>query len=446
MKKFLALTLVSGSALANLHLAPPDFDSAKGRAIFVDFKTAQYDLTYDFNEQTVIVKSTVKFVADKSGHPIFDLIPTPRKVTIDGVKSSATERKDPNGSKLRILDTRVSAGEHVMTMENEIRTNVNFREEQNRVSSAFWIRDLKYRKFMEQYIPANYEFDQYKMTMNISFVGEKNPRQEFYTNGALTQTSKMSWKIEFPEYFTSSSPYYHTTPVGSKRTIRLDYQSVSGKTIPMTIYTDWYLKTSDFRDEAVRVMAELEADYGAWGHPSFVAYGTLPGGGMEHSGATQTSFGALDHEMLHSYFAKGVMPADGNSGWIDEAIASWRDYGYQRLPTPGIGGSNIGGHSVYQRNTDDRSYVLGRAFMGHLDFLLQNVGGLKAFLRGYFAAYNHTVVTTEHFKNNLEFFSGMNFDHEFDTYIYGKGEVEERAVRENPMHKAHSDRDLLNLL
>ena len=51
-------------------------------------------------------------------------------------------------------------------------------------------------------------------------------------------------------------------------------------------------------------------------------------GGMEHCGATITSMSALAHEITHSWFARGVMPANGNAGWIDEGTARWRDRGY----------------------------------------------------------------------------------------------------------------------
>jgi hypothetical protein len=51
---------------------------------------------------------------------------------------------------------------------------------------------------------------------------------------------------------------------------------------------------------------------------------------MEYCGATMTDPGALGHELTHSWFARGVMPANGNTGWIDEAVASWRDDGYPR--------------------------------------------------------------------------------------------------------------------
>ncbi len=284
------------------------------------------------------------------------------------------------------------------------------------------------------------------MTFDVEIKGAKKPKMDFYVNGDLTQTSDNTWKIVYPPYFTSSSLFFHMTPKGSKRKIEEEYTSISGRKFKIITYTEFYLKTSDFMRYAKEVMAELEKDYGPWPHSSFIAYGTLPGGGMEHSGATQTSMGALDHEMLHSYFAKGVMPANGDSGWIDEAIASWRDYGYQRLPTVSFTGSNIGRQSPYKRNTDDRSYALGRAFLAYLDYRLQDVGGLKAFLRGYFAAYNRTLVTTEHFKNNLEFFSGLDLTQEFEQYIWGQNSPDAKAAKANPKHLPMTEQQLKNLL
>jgi hypothetical protein len=333
-------------------------------------------------------------------------------------------------------------------MENTLSRGTSFREEMESVRSAFFIRDLKTRKFLEQYIPSNYEFDQYQMTFNIEIKGTKRLKYDFFVNGEITQTSPSTWKIVYPEYFTVSSLYFHMVPKGSYRKIEEEYTSINGRKFKITAYTSYFFKTSKYMKYAKEVMAELEADYGPWAHPGFIVYGTLPGGGMEHSGAAQTSLGALDHEMLHSYFAKGVMPGRGDDGWIDEAIASWRDYGYQRLPTVSFDSSNVGNHSPYKRNTDDRCYVLGRAFMAYLDYRLQNIGGLKAFLRGYFAAYKHTIITTEHFKNNLEFFSGLELDEDFDRYILSpETSTTEINVGElNPYHRPMTDKQLSNLL
>lgn len=449
MKKVILLSaMLSTSAFANLHLAPPDFESEIGRAVFVDFKTAQYDVNYNVFWKKTSVKSTIVFTAEKTGKPLFDLIPDPKNATLDGQPVRIIETTAPDGSKLRQVDAVVEPGEHTLVMENSFRESVRYSYLTRQVSSAFWIRDLKYRKFMEQYIPSNFEFDQYQMTMNVKFDGVATARQDIYTNGKITQTSPNSYQIVYPEYYTVSCPYFHTTPKGRMKRIDFSYKSIDGRDIPITVYGPWWSRPARFQAESIKVMKELEADYGPWGHDSLTAYETLPGtGGMEHAGATQTSLPALDHEMLHSYFAKGVMPANGNSGWIDEAIASWRDKGYQRVPTVAFEGSNLGAHSVYQRNTDKRAYDLGNKFMSYLDYRLQDMGGLKAFLRGYFAAYKHTVITTEHFKNNLEFFSGLDLSHEFQTYIWGKNpEGGEGVVEHNPNHVELTDAQVQQML
>ena len=80
-------------------------------------------------------------------------------------------------------------------------------------------------------------------------------------------------------------------------------------------------------------MRELEQTYGPYPHEALLIYCTGNiSGGMEYAGATMTSLEALGHEITHSWFARGVMPANGNAGWIDEAIARWRDRGYPRAP------------------------------------------------------------------------------------------------------------------
>lgn len=450
MKNLLLLgALLSTSAFANLHLAPPNFETKIGRAVFVDFKTAEYNITYDVKwKRKPTVKTKIVFESNATGKPVFDLIPAARNAYLDGQPVSIIETTAPDGGKLRQVDGVVEPGVHTLELENSFSKNVRYNIFTRRVSSAFWLRDLKYRMFLEQYIPANFEFDQYQMIFNLTFAGTTAAYQDIYTNGKVSQTSSNSYQIVFPEYFTVSCPYFHTTPKGQKKRLDFTYKSIDGRDLNVTVYTSWWSNPRKFKDESQKIFKELEADYGPWGHDGLVAYETFPGtGGMEHAGAAQTSVAALDHEMLHSYFAKGVMPARGNAGWIDEAIASWRDYGYQRKPLPGFTGSDLGLGSIYKRNTDDRAYAMGREFLAYLDYRLQDNGGLKAFLRGYFAAYKHTVITQEHFKNNLEFFSGLDLTEAFDTYIWGKNSQDgDRLVEENPTHKALSDAELQQLL
>jgi hypothetical protein len=440
---FLSL-FISTYCFANLHLAPPSFNVSGGRAVFSDFKTARYHFTYDVKQREVTVLSRIDFEITEEGYPIFDLVPQIDSITLNGQAVGVLTSSMPGGvSKIRMIHKKLAPGSYTMMLKNRFRKNVSFGL-RGQVSSAFWIRDLKDRKFMEQYFPSNLEFDQYRMIMQIDIKSRFNRKHEIYTNGDITELKPNSWRIIFPEYYTVASPYVHLSPKGKFIRKDFSYPSIGGRSIPMTVYSRFPWRTKRFEKKARQIMKELENDYGPYAHASLIAYGAGRGG-MEHSGATITSYGALDHEMLHFYFAKGIYPANGNSGWIDEAIASWRDRGYLSRPWMSFRYGGLAAHSVYKRNTDKNSYALGAEFMAYLDYTLQSSGGLKAFLSGYFAAYKHQMMTTEHFKNNLEFFSGLDLTELFRDTVYTR--VEKLSIQEkNPNHEYLSDQELLDLL
>ena len=122
MKKLILFSVfISASALANLHLAPPDFDTNQGHAVFVDFKTAEYDISYNVAWKKTNVKSRITFKQDKAGMPVFDLIPSGKNVTIDGEPIKLLEAQAPDGATLRQIDTVLEAGEHVLELENSFK-------------------------------------------------------------------------------------------------------------------------------------------------------------------------------------------------------------------------------------------------------------------------------------------------------------------------------------
>jgi hypothetical protein len=440
----LASLIYAAHSWANLHLAPPDFDIAEGRAVFVDMTHAHHQIVFDAGKRKTTATSTIKFKVEKPGMPIFDLVPNPTSVWLNG---SVVEQKlislPGDVSKVRVVLQSLPVGEHTLMVVNPIKENVSYSIFKN-VKAAFWIRDLKDRLFWEQYLPVNLEFDQHERVMDIQLKGRKVHNQVVHANGKVTKTGTNAWRIEYPAWYTTSSPYFHTMRKGSRRTRYFNVKSIDGREIPFTVYTYFPWSVGKYADEAVRVFKELEADYGPWMHDSFIAYGA-GFGGMEHAGATMTSFGALDHEMLHCYFAKGVMPADGNSGWIDEAIASWRDNGYYTSPTPGVP-ANLAGRSIYARNTNNQAYAHGRAFLAHLDYLMQDKGGLKPFLRGYFQTYKKTLITTDHFINNLEFFSGLELKQLFLDNVYTATPEKGTVETENPKHPEVSPERLFDAL
>lgn len=444
----LASALIATSALAALKDAPPAFSYKDAKAVYVDIESARYDITYDVEKSIVSVESTLSFNSPSAGYPIFDLVPEPSKVVLDGKSVAAPEIRDPDSaSTFRIMSARVSAGKHRVTLRHEITTNVVFKD--GAVASGFWTSDLNDRRYLEQYLPTNLEFDQYQSTMNVSVVNSSEAHV-LKANGKVTETGNNSWEVVYPKFYSTSSHYFH---LFRDKTFTNDVQfylrSIDGRMIPVDIYTSYDVQP--FVDKATDTFNELEADYGPWPHEQLIIYGNAPSGGMEYSGATVTSLSAVSHEMMHSYHARGLMPANGNAGWMDEAMARWRDNKYPLVDRLTYQSTRLAGRSPYTRMTDRMAYTEGSAFLGWIGFRMDEKGlSMKGFLRDYFQKYKYTTVTTPLFQKELSAAAGMDLSAEFDQYIYGRGSFVPmtkglRPLEEDPMHPRFTEKQLRDL-
>lgn len=408
---------ISGAAVASLEQAPASFPHLKSEAVFVDFASASYRITYDVAKKEASVLTEMNFRMPSEGYPIFDLVPNPTNVLLDGVASSTTLVSDPDGaSKLRVIDTVTTPGVHRVSMQHILEEGVSFKGEG--VASAFWMSDLDDREYLEQYLPTNLEYDAIAMRIGIEIIGSKVPHT-LYTNGNVENLGENRFEVIYPEFYTTSSMFFHLLPKGSVPSTEFTFKSIDGRELPVEIYTNNSL--SSFVSETKSVLNELEADYGPFPHAKVVIYGA-GAGGMEYSGATMTSVWALGHELFHSYNARAVMPAQGNAGWIDEAISSWRDERYELRDGPGAT-TEMAGHSKWTRRTDDAAYTRGEDFLAWIAGRMSAEGkSFKSFLREYFNKNYYTTVTTDFFRQEVERYSGLDLSRDFQKYIYGKGE------------------------
>ena len=438
--------LISFNSFANLHQAPPTLDlSRSDKGIFVDFLSAKYLLTYDVTKQVATVETSITFKQESVGKPIFDLVATPKNVTVNSMRTSIkTQTVSMNGvSQVRYLDEILGVGTHTMVIKNEITKNISWAG--GSLKSAFWMSDLSDRRYLEQYLPTNLEYDQYKMDFEIKIIGA-NVEHVVYTNGDLKQLAKNEWSVSYPKTFTASSLFFHLTKKGSFNEKSAVYTSVDGRKIPFLVYSSndpaRYLKS------ALKVVAELEKDYGPWPHAQVLIYGA-GSGGMEYCGATITSSSALGHELTHSYFARAVIPAHGNSGWVDEAVASWRDGGYKGYSTWSLSRTKMAGHSVYQRTTDRNAYTKGMKFLGYLHKRFEAKESFKVFLKSFFESRKFKPFKTPEFQKDIEEFYNVSLTAEFDKYVYGKSGVDsstKNEFRENIYHPHLTEKQLFNLL
>lgn len=440
----LASSFVLGSAFAALNHAPPAFSYKDARAVYVDFETANYDIKFDFATKKAVVESTISFNSPSEGYPIFDLVAAPLSATIDGKNVSAPELQDPDrASTFRVVDARVSSGKHTLKLTHELSTNVVFGDDG--VAAGFWTSDLNDRRYLEQYLPTNLEFDQYQMNMTVDASGSPSDLV-LKANGKVTEMGNNSFKVSYPKFYSASSVYFHLFRDRSfVNNVQFYLKSIDGRMIPVDIYTSYDVQP--FVDRATEVFHELEADYGAWPHQQLVVYGNAPSGGMEYSGATITSLNALGHEMMHSYHARGLMPANGNAGWMDEAMARWRDNKYPLVEALTYTSTRLAGRSPFTRMTDRMAYTEGSAFLGWIGHRMNAKGlSMKAFLRDYFQKYKYTTVTTQLFQKELSAAAGEDLSAEFNQYIYGKGvhapEKSMHSHEEDPMHPRFTEEQL----
>jgi hypothetical protein len=418
----LAILFVHGAFASENDLShrPHSFSYKDGNAVFVDFLEATYELTYDLNQGKAYAKAEIQFQALESGYPVFDSVSNPTSILLDGKSVNASLTQTPSHeTTLRVINQNIGIGNHVLQIELPLTELVSFTN--TGVKSALWTSDLDERNYLERYVPANFEFDQVKMNFLIHFIGIKN-EQIIYSNGDILRLDNETYRITYPDYFTASSVFFHTVPKGAVDELRFNLKSLDGRTIPAVIYTSkstWSTSLDRVKDKVTAVFQELEKDYGAFPHPSITVY-IAGAGGMEYCGATMTDVSSLGHELFHSYFARGVMPANGNSGWLDEALASWRDDGYQSLGSLS-GTTGMSSHAYYTRITDRAAYTFGSRFMSLLDSKTKPKGGLKTFLRYMVATHSLKPIFVEEFTSEMSQFYQMSFATDFKRYTYGVG-------------------------
>lgn len=452
MKPFITLlAFIPALVFASIEHAPPMFNYADDKAVFVDFQNARYEIVYDVLNKSVAVESTIEFDAPDAGYPIFDLVADPTEVILDGKVITTEATPDPDKqTTIRVMQQKISAGTHELKIKHKLTTNVVFAE--NAVASGFWMSDLNDRRYLEQYLPSNLEFDQYQMDMKVQIVGT-DLSHSLKANGTVSRIAENSFEISFPEFYSASSVYFHLFRENNfASNIQFYYPSIDGRLIPVDIYTIY--DANEFAEATKTFLAELENDYGPFPHNQLIIYGNAPSGGMEYAGATITSFRALGHELMHSYHARALMPANGNAGWMDEAIARWRDNKYPLTEKLNFESTRVAGHSLWSRMTDRMAYTEGSAFLSWIAYRMNEKNlSFKTFLKDYFQEYKYTTVTTQLFQQELSEASGLDLSADFAKYVYGQSSTMKMKKmkqklhfhEENPFHPVYTEKQLLEL-
>lgn len=413
-------------------------DGLKGRSFtygrthytLADFQTETLQLTLDATARTIVGHAEIRFRPVDTGVPMVRLTAKPTAATLDGRAIQLGTVRDPDDvTTFMTAGTELAAdSDHVLTVDYEIPddnvasdTYLSLSEERS-INFQTLMQDQGGRtaagpmaSYFEAYGPAGIEADQFQLSLQLDLVGSTAPHRLF-ANGAAQTTAPNQWTIEFPAYFSTSSFFVHLTSLPF--VVReLSYPGLE-RDIPITVYGN----NAEDVDKAVELLpgwfTELESTFGPYAHASFIA-DVAQGGGMEYTGATVTSLGAISHELCHSWFARGVMPADGRSGWIDEGIATWRDMLYRRATTPLLSGPrDLANFSMWHQQTPMLDHINSAFLLAEIDSALATDGGLLPVLRTFYEQWRRRPITTEQFIEFLEEQTGRSFDDMFDKYVY----------------------------
>jgi aminopeptidase N len=163
---------------------------------------------------------------------------------------------------------------------------------------------------------------------------------------------------------------------------------------------------------------------GKWDHgDDCIVYVWKGSRSMEYDGSTTTALGALDHEIFHSWFGRGVKPASQNDGWWDEAFNVY--FADERRPNRRVVEKEgkpitLSSSNPYNRITPGSSYSYGAVFFGRLAHLL-GAEKMHGYMSDFYKTYVGKVASTADMENFLVNASGNEEVRKlFARYVYGQ--------------------------
>jgi hypothetical protein len=425
--------------------APPPALSGGRPAVAVDGETIDAHLVFDVVARRAQARATVTFTVDgPGGYPALDLRQPVASVALDGRALAPDSFAHVNlgggpGSEMRVLDHRVETGErHRLDLTYELGTPdaedaepVGWQD--GGVRFDLWMSDLYPGRYLEMWIPSPLCHDRFALTVHVEVVGADRPHL-LLSNAGPVPSEGRAWTVRYPASFTSLSPMLVLAPADE-----IEWRSrpvtIAGRAEPID------LRTARHREVDTDLEA-CEADIAAWIPYLASRYGPWTYGpamtvllwestrGMEYDGATTASVGALEHEIFHSWFGRGVKPARASDGWIDEAWTCWATASRQaEAPRFDASPLDLDARPVllypphpWSRHTPRESYSEGSRLFAGLASVLGGPERLRSAMAAWYHANAGGLVTTDGLEAHLRAWSGVDVTPWFARYVHGRAD------------------------
>ncbi len=423
--------------------APPAVRLPDGsQAVAVDVEAIDVRLVFDTATRHARAEATVTFVVDgPGGRPALDLRQRIETLALDGtpLPTSAFPHLDLGGgakAEMRVLDValepgtrhRIDLGYALDLPDATGALPVEWQD--GGVRFDLWMSDLEPGRYLEMWVPAPLCHDRFALQVEVEVTGTDRDHL-LVTNAGPLPTPGLRWEVHYPPTFTSLSPMLVLGPADDIE-LRRRPVSVPGRSEPIDLrmlrHREVDADLSACEADVAAWLPYLSVRYGPWAHgPAMTAFVWGPGRGMEYDGATTASVRALEHEVFHSWFGRGVKPARAADGWIDEAWTSWatassrREGGRFEAEALDLNETAVLLYPPhpYARFTPRESYREGARLFSGLAALLGGPERLRSAMGQWYSANAGGLVTTDGLERHLSSWSDVDITPWWDRFVHG---------------------------
>jgi hypothetical protein len=180
--------------------------------------------------------------------------------------------------------------------------------------------DLNPGRYLEAWLPANMPWDRHALHIGVSLVGA-GFEHTLLSNAEVESLDVNTWQLEFADTTTAMAPMIVIKPSEELTLAAGVHLAANGQDIEYEVWTDDSLATppASYAASLVAWLDEFVLSTGDYPHPRVTAYLYQTNRSMEYAGGTTSSPAAFEHELFHSWWARGLEPATYADGWIDEA-------------------------------------------------------------------------------------------------------------------------------
>jgi hypothetical protein len=407
---------------ADLANAPPPRDEpGLGMIAAVDIDRVEVQVKVDADAEELRFTSVAHFaVGEADALPVMQFMPLLDELILDGATLDPTDLSvvviaEPPRTIALLPEALPPCSEHTLEarytvvredVEPASLPRLRFADEQVWWSSAQ--EDGGPDQMLEMWLPSNLLFDRYDLELRVTLQGTGEPH-DLAANGSVEALADGGWSVAFSGK-QPHGPFWVLHPTVGVEQLLHDVALPGGRTVTVDLRrfeSDEEVDLAASAAVAEFSLLEYDENLGPYLHGDrYLAWlRTDMDASMEYDGATLTVPDALQHEMAHSWWARGLAPVSDHHGWMDEAAATWGTGGNPWVPSHVEVGQAGGRLLVGEDDWSGADLGIAQYFQGAVVFagIADRVGSyrLLAELRAFYGLHAPGPVSTDDLERAL---------------------------------------------